>query len=111
MPDILGFASSEPLAIDVLQHFVVNGVFAGAVLEHERFVALGLIAGRQDIRLGAGPPSANDLVTRVGDRCGFLNGRRIHDAPAPQEHVIWTILPYLQPLRLLLDARVGHGDQ
>ena len=81
------------------------------MLQCERVVALGTLADVLHIRLCAGPPDAVHLVARItgGDRlfqCG-----RIHDAPAPKQHVVGAALPNLQPGGLLLDTGRGNRQQ
>ncbi len=83
---------------------------AGRVLKHQRLVALGLIACRRHVRFGARPPHADHMVARVGDSGGLLDGRGVHHAPAPQQHVVGLVLANGEPLRLLLDAGMRHGD-
>ncbi len=84
---------------------------AGAVLQHQRLVAVGLIAGRRHVRLRARPPHADHLVARIADGGRFLDGGGVHHAPAPQQHVVGPVLADRQPLRLLLDARMRDRDR
>ena len=72
--------------------------------------ALGCRTGRDGVFLGAGPPHADQLFTGEAGLGGGLDGGRVHHAPAPQHHVVGLGLADLQPLGLLLVARVGHGD-
>jgi hypothetical protein len=72
-------------------------------------VALRRVAGRDHVLLGARPPHADDLVAREAELRGRLDRRGIHDAEAPQDHVVGPELAHLQPLRLLRVA--GRRDR
>ena len=87
----------------------MDAELAGAVLQHGGAVALGAALGRTHVGLGARPPHAEHLVAREADRGRFLDRGRVHDAPAPQQHVVGPVLADLQPGRLLLDAGMGDG--
>src|SRR5690606_2535378 len=78
---------------------------------HQSLVPCRLSARGGDIGLRTRPPSADDLVTGIGNSRSLLDGRGIHHAPAPKQDVIGPVLPNLQPLRLLLHTRVRDRDQ
>src|SRR6516165_5233411 len=86
---------------DVLNCVVV---LAGAV-EGARFIADRRLAGRHDMGLGARPPHADEVIHRVADRPRPLDCGRVHDAPAPHEQPMRSLLANLQPGCRLLDAR------
>ena len=88
-----------------------TGKFAPGRVERQRLVALGGILGGHRVGLGAGPPHAEHLVARIGDGRRLLERRRVHHAPAPQQHEIGPALADLQPGRLLLDAGMGDRHQ
>ena len=88
----------------------ITGKSVPGALKPARDVALGRRARREHVFLGAGPPHADDLVARVADLGRGLERGRVHHAPAPQDHLVGLDLADLQPLRLLLVARVRHGD-
>ncbi len=106
-----GLPCAFALRDEVLLDVGVDAELARAVLEHQRLVAGRLVAGRDHVRLRTGPPHAHHLVAREADAGRFLDCGRVHHAPAPQQHVVGPVLTDLQPLRLLLDARVSHRDR
>ena len=71
----------------------MNGVLAGAVLKHQRLVAGRLVAGRDHVRLRAGPPHTHHLIAREADTSRFFNRGRIHHTPAPEQYVVGMVLP------------------
>ncbi len=74
-------------------------------------VALGGVARRLDVGLGARPPDADEVVHRVADRGRFLDRGRVHHAPAPHQHPVRVQLAAdLQPGRLLLEPRMGDRE-
>src|SRR5690606_28355661 len=66
-------ADALALREHVLLDIRVHAELASRMLQQERLVALGLITRRDDIRLSARPPHANDLVTRICNGSGFLD--------------------------------------
>ena len=83
---------------------------AGGV-QRQRLISLGRVFGRDGVGFIAGPPDADHLVARIGHGRRFLQRRRVHHAPAPQQHEIGPVLADLQPGRLLLDPGMGHRQQ
>ena len=92
---------------DVLDHL---GALAGGV-QRQCVVTLGAFTDVLDVGLGTGPPDAVQLVTREAGGLGFLQRRRVHHAPAPQQHIVRMALAHLQPGGFLFDARRGHRQQ
>src|SRR5512146_88512 len=102
LADVLLLAGALALVVDILDDVVVDRALAGRREEDERVVALRAVARRDDVGLGAGPPHAVHLVARIAGGDRLLDCRRVHHAPAPEEHVIGALLADLQPRRLLL---------
>src|SRR5207302_10634843 len=80
------------LVMEVLDDVLVHRALSGSGEEHERVVAFGAVARRDDIRLGPGPPHAVHLVARIAGRHGLLDGGGVHHAPAPQEDIVGALL-------------------
>src|SRR5712692_300300 len=99
------------LVVDVLLQILVQLELTGRVLQRDRVVALGAVLGRPHVGLRARPPNAVHLLARIADCHRLLDGGRVHHAPAPQQDVVGTVLPYLQPGRLLLHAGMGHRQE
>src|SRR6266542_4034144 len=67
----------------------------------------------------AGLTSASDpdhhtpiiFVARITHRGGLLDRGAVHRTPAPEQHVIRRVLTDNLPLRVLLEAGMGHGDR
>src|SRR5689334_19495833 len=102
---------SLALVVDVLLDVLHHREARARRVEAGGDVALRRRAGRDHVLLGAGPPHADDLVARVADLRRRLERGRVHHAPAPEDHPVGLELAHLQPLRLLLVARVRHGDR
>jgi hypothetical protein len=75
-----------------------------SVLKGGGVLSLGAIFGRPHVRLGSRPPHAVHLLARIADGDRLLDGGGIHHAPAPQQHVVGTVLADLRPGCLLLDT-------
>ena len=101
----VALASCVKLLADVVEH----GVVARRIETHRR-IALGRVARWNGVFLGTGPPHAQHLVARETVALRRLDGNRVHDAPAPQDHVVRLGLADLQPLRLLFAAGRGDGN-
>ena len=73
-------------------------------------VAFRRLARRDHVLLGPRPPYAYHLVPRKAHLGRRLERGRVHHPPAPQDHPVGPDLADLQPLRLLLVARMRYRD-
>src|SRR5262249_38839862 len=105
---LLPFRGALAFVVDVLLEILVQLESTRGVLQRGRVVSFGAVFGRPNIRFGARPPHAVHLLARIAHGDRLLDGGRIHHAPAPKQHVVGTVLPDLQPGRLLLDAWMGN---
>src|SRR6516162_6565642 len=101
---LLPFRRAQALVVEVLLEILVQLEPTGGVLQGHRVVAGGTGLRRPHVRLGPRPPHAVHLLARIADRDRLLDGGRVHDAPAPQQHVVGAVLADLQPGCLLLDT-------
>ena len=60
-------------------------------------VALGRLAGGNDIFLGAAPPDTNDVIPWEADAGGLTQRHRAGHAPVSIDHVVGLDLADLQP--------------
>ena len=74
-------------------------------------VAFGTVSHVFDVRLGTGPPHAVHFLAGVAGGLCFLDCSAVHDAPAPQDHVVRAVLAHLQPGGFLLNTWGSHGQQ
>ena len=72
---------------------------------------IGGSAGRGSVILRVAPDVADDAVGGIAELLGGLESHRVHHAPAAQDHVVGLDSADVEPLRLLLVARVGHFQQ
>src|SRR3982074_25016 len=90
--------------------FITGNSLPGALKPAEMYPFAAEPAGRTSSYAPDHPPPADDVVARVGDLRRRLERGRVHHAPAPENHPVGLDLADLQPLRLLLVARMRHGD-
>ena len=98
------------LAVDVLLDILDHRIVGACHVETGGDIALGGGARGNRVLLGAGPPHADDLLPREAHLGRRLERRRVHHAPAAQDHPVGLDLAHLQPLGLLLVARMGDRD-
>ena len=108
--DLLARAGALPFVVYVLQNGFLHLAQAGSVLDRQRAVAFRALADVLHVRFRARPPDAQHPIARERRRLGLLERRRIHHAPAPQQHVVGALLANLQPHRFLFDSRRSHRD-
>src|SRR5439155_265010 len=98
------------LLVDVLEDILHPRAAGAGQVVPGGDIALRRVGRGDDVLFGARPPDTDDPVAREADLGGGFQRRRVHHAPAAQDHPVGLDLADLQPLRLLLVARVRHRD-
>ena len=107
-----GSPAPRPLSWTYLKMSSNTGKSVPGAVKVGALVALGGVARRLDVGLGARPPNADEVIHRIADRGGFLDRGRVHHPPAPHQHPVGPQLAAdLQPGRLLLEAGVRDREQ
>jgi hypothetical protein len=76
----------------------------------DRDVTLADSAGRRHVFLGVAPDVADNVIDREARLGSGLDCHRVHHAPTAQDHPLRLVALDLEPLRLLLIARVRHFE-
>ena len=97
-------------AVDRLDDLLQHRIFGARGLGGDGDVALGGVAGRDDVLFGVGPDVADDVVGREAGLLRRLERHRVHHAPAAQDDIVRLGAADRQPLRLLLVAGMRHLD-
>ena len=90
---------------DVLNH---RAALTGG---YQTTVAFSRLADIFNIGFAGRPPHAIHFFARITGGDGLFQCSRIHDTPAPEQHIVRAVLTNLQPSGFLLDARCGHWQQ
>src|SRR5690606_33695274 len=92
------------LVVHMLFQVFVHPAVVGAVVDGDAVIALGHFAQILDVVFRARPPDAVHLVAWIAYCLSLAYGRRRHDAGAPQQDGIRTVLADLQPSGFVLRA-------
>ena len=111
LADVVLLGLGRVAAVDILDDVPVHLITGAGIMEGGGRVADGALAGGNHVGVGPRPPVTDEMVHRVIDRRGLLDGDRVHDAPAGHEDPFGLEPADLQPRRLLFLARVVDGQQ
>jgi glycosyltransferase involved in cell wall biosynthesis len=94
---------------DVLEDVLNDWEVRADRIEAERAIALRFRAGQSGVIIVARPPNADHPIHRESDLGRFLDGGRVHGAPALQIDPVQSIAPDVEPERaLILHLRCRH---
>ena len=97
------------LVDDVLEDVLNDWEVGADRIEAERAVAFRVRARRSGVIIVARPPNADHPIHRKSDLGRFLNGGRVHGAPALQIDPVQSVAPDVEPERaLILHLRCRH---
>ncbi|MCY1340703.1 hypothetical protein D9M69_266250 [compost metagenome] len=103
------------VALALVHHLLRNALqhreLGAGRVRSDRDKTLGRCACRSRVFLGVAPDVADDVVGRVTHLLRGLERHGVHHAPAAQDHPVRLDPADVQPLRLLLIARVRHLQQ
>ena len=102
---VLLLAGALALVVHVLDDVLVHLEVGARRVEGRALVALGAVAGGDDVGVVGRPPVADEVVHLEADGRRFLHRHLVHHAPARHEDPVRVQPAHLQPRGLLLLAR------
>ena len=110
-PDLVARACCFTCINNKLLDVVEDGEVIAHIVEGQRLIAVGFFACWTHVVFRTGPPDADELIHRIADVRGLLDGDLIHHAPTVHDHVVRLFTTDLQPLGFLFLTGVVNGQQ
>src|SRR5262245_16390767 len=111
LADRLALARALALVVEDLEDVLMHLEAGAGRVERRPLVALRPVPRGDHVGVARRPPIADEVVHLEPDAGSLLDRDLVHDTPARHEDPIGVEPSHLEPGRLLLLARMVHGEQ